>query len=71
MLTIVPTLNAAMCSATCCGVQSFSGSVTLKYAVVEFFSNGPGVSMEAWVVARMKGGVSSSTGCTSEGMVTM
>ena len=43
--------------------------MTLKYAVVEFFSNGPGESIDACVVARMKGGVSSSIGCTSDGIV--
>ena len=48
-----------------------SGSVTLKYAFVECVSNGPGGSIEACVVARMNGGVSSSVGCTSLGIVMM
>ena len=38
---------------------------------MEWVSKGPGGSMEAEVVARMKGGVSSSVGWTLEGMVMM
>ena len=52
-----------------CWRPAFSGNVTLKYALVECVSKGPGVSMEACVVARMNGGVSSSVGRTSDGMV--
>ncbi len=68
---IVPTLKLAICSAMCAAVQSFSGSVTLKYAFVECVSNGPGGSIEASVVARINGGVSSSVGSTSLGIVMM
>ena len=50
---------------------AFSGSVTLKYASVACFSNGPGVSIEAKVVARINGGVSSRIGRTCEGIVTI
>ena len=38
---------------------------------MEWVSKGPGGSMEACVVARMKGGVSSRVGSTLEGMVMM
>ena len=67
----VPTLNECMNPSTCAGVMDSSGKVTLKYAAVALDSNGPGVSIEAKVVARMKGGVSSTVGRTSEGIVTM
>ena len=64
-------LNAAMYSDVRCADQLGSGSVTLKYALLEFVSNGPGGSIDACVVARMNGGVSSSVGCTSLGIVMM
>ena len=38
---------------------------------MEWVSKGPGGSMEAEVVARMKGGVSSRVGWTLDGMVMM
>ena len=40
-------IELPMCSCTCSGVQSCSGSVTLKNASFAVFSYGPGVSMEA------------------------
>jgi hypothetical protein len=43
--------------------------VTLKNASFATFSNGPGVSIEAVVKARMKGGVSSTIGGTFDGIV--
>ena len=41
----------------------------MKNAVEECLSYGPGVSIDACVVARIKGGVSSSVGSTVDGMV--
>jgi hypothetical protein len=51
-------------------------SVLLRQRHVEvrlgrIVSNGPGVSIDANVVARMNGGVSSRIGCTSDGIVTI
>src|SRR5713226_5294641 len=60
-----------MCSSTSFGAQPGSGKVTLKNASLARFSNGPGMSIEANVSARMNGGVSSTTGGTGDGMVTM
>src|ERR1700722_2979357 len=71
VLIIVPLLNSAMSSCVCCLVLCASGTVTLKKAWVDTFSKGPGVSMEAVVVARMKGGVSLRVGRTCEGISTM
>jgi len=60
-----------MYSSICGGVQSFSGSVTLKNASVDLVSNGPGASMEAKVVARINGGVSCKVGRLRDGVVMM
>src|SRR5215467_14532113 len=58
-----------------CSVRSAghlgSGVVTLKNASRALVSNAPGVSMDADVVARMKGGVSSRMGGGPAGMVTI
>ena len=51
--------------------QSGAGNVTLKKASVALFSYAPGVSMEATVSARSKGGVSSTIGRISDGTVAM
>src|SRR5207253_11505582 len=67
VLRTVPRLKPAMCSSTCVGVQPGSGSVTLKKASLARCSKGPGMSIEAKVSARMKGGVSSSTGASRLG----
>src|SRR5262245_23768226 len=53
------------------GFQSFSGKVTLKNASLATVSNGPGVSIDANVRARMNGGVSSRIGGTVDGIVTI
>ena len=53
------------------GVHPGLGKVTLKYALAECVSNGPGGSIDACVVARMNGGVSSSVGSTVLGIVMM
>src|ERR1035441_2758951 len=57
---MVPRLKPCRSSSAFLAGQLASGSVTLKKASLATFSKGPGVSMEAVVSARMKGGVSST-----------
>ena len=64
---MVPRLKPCRYSSVCFASQVFSGSVTLKNASLATFSNGPGVSIDAVVSARMNGGVSSTIGGTFDG----
>src|ERR1700730_14350384 len=64
-------LNAAIKLATSSGESSGAGNVTLKYDSVALVSNGPGVSIEAVVVARANGGVSCRIGFGPCGIVMM